>query len=199
MSYSYDVFISYRHAGVVRDWVLNHFHPRLQEWLNAASLTEVSVFVDELSVETGSDLPEAIRQALSRSKVMVPVYSPQYFSSSWCQTEFHTMVERLRRCGLPTSDDPRTLVVPVKFNDGDHFTELACGFKYDDFSSFAQPYPVYAESVGYLEFANRVKALADTIVGRFDAVPPWDSDWPLIEVKPGDHRLISSTIELPTL
>jgi macrodomain Ter protein organizer (MatP/YcbG family) len=34
--YQYDVFISYRRPNPVGDWVKNHFHPLLVEWLSQA-------------------------------------------------------------------------------------------------------------------------------------------------------------------
>ncbi len=31
--YEYDVFVSYRRKQPVMDWVKNHFHPLLEQWL----------------------------------------------------------------------------------------------------------------------------------------------------------------------
>jgi hypothetical protein len=46
VTYVHDVFVSYRHGGAVRDWVQNHFHPRLVEWLTASAGSDISVFID---------------------------------------------------------------------------------------------------------------------------------------------------------
>ena len=92
------------------------------------------------------------------------------------------MLERQRLCGIPADDDARTLVLPVKFNDGEFFPAFATRLKYEDLSAHNYPMPVFAESTKYLAFKDKVEGFARTIVGRLVGVPPWTSDWPLVDV-----------------
>jgi hypothetical protein len=193
VAYNYDVFLSYRHAGVVHEWVHEHFYPRLSEWLSGAATRDVAVFIDS-SIEAGQVWPIALRNALCGSRVMVAVYSPQYFHSAWCQAEFRTILAREAACGLAVGGDARSLIFPVKFNDGEHFPEEATNITFRDLSGWNSPHAVFAETPAYVEFSKAVSELAEEIVRRLDDVPVWDKDWPIVE--PGASL---PTLEFPRL
>lgn len=180
MAYIHDVFVSYRHHGAVFQWVHNHFYPRLREWLEASAPTEVSVFIDTTN-EAGAVWPQALQNALAGSRLMVAVYSAEYFRSPWCLAEFQTMLQRQVACEIPNKDDARGLIIPVKFNDGEYFSAEACEITYRDLSAWSYPYPVFSESRKYLSFADAVRELAELIVPRLPTVPDWSSEWPIAD------------------
>jgi len=74
--YLYDVFISYRHKQPVLDWVINHFHPPLEQWLpNFMPVDhETSIFLDT-KIETGSEWPAKLHRALKMSRCLVSMPS----------------------------------------------------------------------------------------------------------------------------
>lgn len=197
MAYVHDVFLSYRHHGAVRDWVHNHFHPCLVEWLDATAGSHVSVFIDE-DIEAGTLWPLALRQALATSKLMVSVYSPEYFRSPWCCAEFGTMTARQEVCGI-AEDGPHTLIVPVKLMGSDTaFPADATTIEYVDLTSWNYPYPVFRDSTRFLDFADVVRErIAVPIVNRLSTVPVWNADWPIVD--PPDEEELTEPQALPRI
>src|SRR4051794_13044009 len=116
--YQYDIFISYRRAPPVSDWVENHFRRLLEEWVGESfAEREPRLFIDT-RVETGTDWPLELRNALLRSCLLVPVWSPRYFRSAWCMAELRSMRAREQQLGMRTQSDSSGLIFPVRFNDG---------------------------------------------------------------------------------
>jgi hypothetical protein len=124
MSYKYDIFLSYKREPPISDWVMNHFYPELKNWLASTMPREPQIFLDQLQ-ETGVNWPIHLRQALLKSRCLVAVWAPQYFRSSWCLAEWHSMLAREKILGLCTDGSTRGLVYPVIFQDGTHFPETA--------------------------------------------------------------------------
>src|SRR4051812_9238611 len=73
--YEYEVFVSYRRNGNVRDWVRNHLHPLLVRCLEDELPGRPRVFLD-VEQEIGGDWPSTLVTALSRSKLLLAVWSP---------------------------------------------------------------------------------------------------------------------------
>lgn len=131
---------------------------------------------------------------------MVSVYSPEYFRSQWCLSEFQTMALRQRACGLPSDNDARTLIIPVKFNDGDHFPKEASRITYRDLSPWNFPYEVFEESPRYLEFADEVRSLAEHVVKRLADVPAWSETWEVLDpAELGRPSSVTAPLDFPHL
>ena len=103
--------------------VENIFCPLFYHWLGE-ELPGVTVFLD-YEVETGASWPRSLGQALSQSRVLVPLLSRQYFSSSWCQLEFGHMLAREAKCGFRTAGRASGLIVPAHIHDGESFPARA--------------------------------------------------------------------------
>ena len=99
MAYEHDVFISYRRHGDWPGWVRNVFYRLLYHYLSEELGREAHIFLDE-NIRTGTAWPTYLKNALSKSRVLVALWSPQYFSSEWCLTEIASFIARENHNGF---------------------------------------------------------------------------------------------------
>ncbi len=186
--YEYDIFLSYKRAGNVPGWVVNHFYPLLRDALTDLRPSPPRIFLDE-QMEAGVHWPNALARALRRSRYMVAVWSVPYFESAWCMAEWRSMLLRMQLLGLGTEADPQGLVYPVVFADGEFFPEEArVWLDKWDLSRWAVPFPGFRDTPVYHEFYHAVNALAARVAARLDAAPAWQPDWPVIRPAATGHR-----------
>jgi hypothetical protein len=184
MTYKWDVFISYRGTSNVTGWVRNHLHPVLRNCLEDELVRTPSVFVDN-RMDVGTYWPDELAQALSRSRYLLAVWSPQYFTSHWCVAEWQSMLARERVLGIPNSSETVGLVYPVVYSDGASFPSEAgavqCRF---DFSQYGYPYEQFGKSEAYLDFHAKVQTMAVDLAKRIESAPTWQPDWPMLRPDP---------------
>jgi hypothetical protein len=179
VAYEYDVFVSYRRAGDVGEWVHNHLAPTLRRALANQMVGEPRVFVDADEIEPGDPWPQRLQWALHRSRLLLPVWSPPYFGSRWCLAELRTMVRRQELLGVGGPAGHGSLVYPVRYSDGSTFPPEARGIHEERvFSAWGYPYPQFAQTQLYLEFHDAVQELAARLAARLATVPPWQDGWP---------------------
>lgn len=178
MAYEYDIFLSYRRRNPVRAWVQEQFHPQLAQWLSESMAEEPRIFIDE-GIETGETWPETLRHALAHSCLLVPVLSPPYFRSSWCQAELDTMFLRERLLGLRTAENRAGLILPVRFHDGEHFPSHVRQMRPENFSDWAYGAPYFSNSEHHIGFVEAVKRFAMRLARRLPEAPAWQQDWPV--------------------
>jgi hypothetical protein len=184
--YTYDVFLSYRRAGTVPEWVHNHFRPMLVKHLtDEFDHRKPEVFIDVEGIQTGDRWPERLRHAHARSRVLVAVWTPSYFGSRWCQAEWQTMVARERLLGLAGSGKPQGLIYPVVLKDGDRFPQEAQLTQSRDMKDWNVSTPAFKKSPRYPDFENQVAQVAGEIFAMLTASPPWQSDWPVVDAPLG--------------
>ena len=182
--YEYDLFLSYKRAGDVPDWVTNHLCPLLENALTDLRPTPPRIFLD-IRQEIGVRWPDNLARVLQRSRYMVAVWSVPYFQSAWCMAEWKTMLRRERLVGLGTKDNPRGLVYPIVFADGDNFPEEARLVQARrDLRRWAVPLPGFRDTPAYIDFYQAVREVAETLAVRLDHVPPWQPNWPVIRPNP---------------
>ena len=139
MDYEWDVFVSYPRHGQVGRWVHNHFSPVLRECLDSVLPQQPRMFIDD-GIATGQIWSNELRHALLHSRLLVAVWTPPFFRSPWCMTEWESMLAR--EAVLAGGRPPRGLVYPIVFSDGDHFAPRAKQTQYRrDLTAFAYPYP----------------------------------------------------------
>lgn len=194
--YEYDVFVSYRHRDPVFGWVKNHFFPLLEQWLPECLPVDhnLRIFID-FQLETGQNWPNALKRALKHSRCLLPILSPEYFRSSWCRSEWESMLDRERRLGFRTPENPSALIYPVRFFDGQHFPREAIDMQWKDLSDWNFPVPSFAQTQAYLDFITAVKDAANDIAMLISAAPPWQNDWPTID----EHQLQPVGMRLPRI
>jgi len=186
--YQYDVFLSYRRSGRgnVRNWVHNHFHPMLVDCLADECADEPTVFIDT-EVEVGDHWPSRLEHTLSRSRLLVAVWSPQYFRSAWCMAEWRTMTAREECLGFASVDDPGGLVCPVVFSDGRHFPDEARVRQVRSMKKWGYPRIGFRDAPGYDDLYDSVRDFAVELGERLEKAPPWTAGWPV--ERPPPHQL----------
>lgn len=109
--YKYDIFVSYRRGGVVDEWV-RRFTDDLKQWLMSAGLAP-RIFLDTTSAMSGDAWEPAIEAALLRSKLLVAVLTPPYFTSPHCGGEW--LAFERRQAQIPRSWKPYSpnLILPI--------------------------------------------------------------------------------------
>ena len=184
MAYDYDVFLSYPVDSLAGKWVSNHFLPVLKEEVEAQDPT-VKIFCWTEN-EIGVIWDNKLKQAHSRSKIMVAVLTPPYFfKSQWCPTEWETMRKReeILRLGL-NLDGTDSLIFPVLFSDGDNLPDEARRITAFDFRKWAFPDIVFQTTPEYLVFRQRVREFALALINRLTIAPAWSDKWPVISAPP---------------
>jgi hypothetical protein len=92
MPFTYDIFISYAHLddrspfGDDKGWI-DLLHERLSVLVSQAVGSELSVWRDGHNLQGNDVLQGAIGEGITQSLLLVPVISPRYVQSDWCNRE----------------------------------------------------------------------------------------------------------------
>ncbi|MCW5983062.1 MAG: toll/interleukin-1 receptor domain-containing protein [Bryobacteraceae bacterium] len=116
----------------------------------------MELFLDLDSIETGEHWPDRLRDALRTSRRMVCVWSPSYFQSAWCVSEWKSFLERERRLKMR----PHGLIAPLKFHDGEQFPPEAKAVQWEDVSAYTATAPAFWTSSRAMELEDRLKTEA---------------------------------------
>jgi hypothetical protein len=174
--YKFDVFFSYKRHSLTLDWT-RMVHQRLRFWLSEEINREAILFVDEDCIETGDRWPQKLREALAASRCMVCVWSPSYFRSSWCVSEWASFRAREARLDLVSHG----LIAPLKFHDGEHFPEEAREIEWTDVAPWTSTVPAFWASSRALELEDALKGFARSVAGMIRRAPQFQADWPIVE------------------
>jgi hypothetical protein len=207
--YEYDIFISFpresHHALWVHEFFLSSFNLYLTEELGRP----VNIYVDN-EIPTGlHDFPERTKFVLSRSKILVPIWSIHYFQSLWCMAEFSMMLYREDRLEYRTSSNPQGLIYPVRlFGNGKFYPRVAQNIQALDCRNFNIVFDGYKQTSQYYQLLSVIKDWAPNVAEAISAAPPWTAEWlskewleePLkrLETNP-DIKLPEPNFRLPSL
>ncbi|MGH3879946.1 MAG: TIR domain-containing protein [Actinophytocola sp.] len=185
--YQFDVFISYIRSGNPHAWMRNHFLSRLRNCLADHLADEPAVFIDE-EMDRGTSWPHQLEQALNRTKVMLAVFSPQYFRSPWCLAEWKTMVERERLLGLYSAEQPQGLIYPVLYSDSENFPDYVRDRAWRDLKRWNNPDPAFQLTPRFVGFHEQVEDIAIDLAKLLPRVPDWRPGWPAFRPDPPFRR-----------
>src|SRR3954469_10220321 len=106
--YAYDLFISYSS----RDgrWV-RQFADDLVADVNRFADYDIAAFLDEPRLRPGYLWDEALLSAVGDSALLLPILSPRFFRSEYCQKEINTFREA---SAVDLASPQRSRVLPVK-------------------------------------------------------------------------------------
>jgi hypothetical protein len=174
MAYEYDVFFSYK-----RDVQINAWHvavkDKLKFWLGQFLGREAKIFMDTEEIRVGARWRSKLAHALGASKTLVCVWSPLYFQSQWCVSEWKTFTERERSCD-------RELIAPASFIDGDCFPSEAQARQFMDFSDYTCTTKYFWDTAGAVEFEKVcLKSFAKDLARLIKNAPDFAPDFPLVE------------------
>jgi hypothetical protein len=175
MSYEYDVFLSYRRHGEWPVWVRDIFMPLFKHYLGEELGQEAKVFVD-YQIETGDSWPQRLGNSLGRTRVLVALFSRQYFTSPWCKQELQHVLSRERACGFRTAQNTAGLIVPAYIHDGVDFPRQVQHIQ----AAQLQKYTNVRLSKGSLteeRLSEEIERWVPSIAHAIRSAPDWDPRW----------------------
>ena len=188
MDYKHDIFFSYKRDSLTLDWH-RWVKDRLVHWLTQeVGGRRIDCFMDE-QITVGQHWPDSLQQALRHSRCLVGVWSPEYFQSEWCVSEWKTFVERervLRRPGL---------IAPLQYHDGEHFPDEARSVEWMDVRNYTSTAPAFYNTVRAVELEDKIKEFARGVAQLLYAAPAFDPGWPVVPAP----ALPAAKIGLPRL
>jgi hypothetical protein len=177
--YEYEVFFSYKRHPQSLEWT-RQVTAKLRFFLSQElNLNEVRMFVDEEEIAPGEKWPLRLQSALRRSKCLVCVWSPMYFQSDWCNSEWQSFRERERLLGLGEFG----LIAPLKYHDGEHFPAEARAVQWTDISPWTSTVPAFWQSARALDLEDRLKEFAVDVANIIRRAPEFRGDWPIVASK----------------
>jgi hypothetical protein len=177
--YEFDVFLSYSRKGGSPGWVHNHFLPKLRDCLTDEIGDVPAIFVDQ-HIDTGTVWTSDIERALTRSKLLVSIYSPQYFRSGWCLAEWQSMAAREQLLGLASRELTQGLIYPVLYSDSANFPDYGKDRMWYDMKGLDSPDLMFQQTSDWLRFHKRMREIALNLADLLGKVPQWCPDWPIV-------------------
>lgn len=186
MTYKYEAFFSYKRDPESDGWH-ETLKTKLQVWLRQElGDPDAKIFFDTEDIQTGDRWKEKIGRQLQQSKCIICIWSPLYFRSRYCVSEWQTFLQREGLYG-------RDLVVPASYHDGESFPGDALARQIADFSNYALTIPRFWDTQLAVEFESKIKAFAHALADKIKRAPPYDETFPLAET-PVDQVATESTI-----
>lgn len=182
--YKYDIFLSYHRGTVSDDWV-NRLVEILTSYVSSYLGREVVIFFDREDVLSSTSTHAALADALRKSRCMVCLWSPRYFSSDWCITEWETFLRREEEVN-------QKLIIPARIHGGEHFPVRAKEIQMADFSQYFSLASAFWESQLAVEFEKQLKPFSENVAATLQSSPEFSDDFPFIEV-PSDYLKVGSS------
>src|SRR3954454_22733083 len=113
--FEHDVFISYKREELWTPWVRDHLKSLLRCYLQQDLGRTPDIFADE-RIEIGADWVKELGAHLASSRVVVAVFSGDYFWSDWC---IHELDLTLERCNAACPNGSPRLIIPTVVHDGE--------------------------------------------------------------------------------
>jgi hypothetical protein len=137
--------------------------------------------LDEQEIAVGERWPDRLVEGVHRSKILLPIWDPGYFQSSWCKAELRMMEAREQQMG-------KRLILPVCVADGRHFREWLDVWQVRNFHDYFWDAPAFETSPEFLAMQKAIKGLCVEIATAIESVPDWQLDFPRLreeELPPG--------------
>jgi TIR domain len=97
-------------------WIKHHFCPILSLRVGQElDVGKVDIFLDE-QIESGSSWPHDLVAKLGQSRILVPLWSKNYFNSQWCVLELSHMLAREDSMGMRTAAKPGGLIGAIDWD-----------------------------------------------------------------------------------
>jgi len=179
-SYEYDVFLSYRRANEWPTFVHKIFVPMFRHWLAAEIGQNPKIFYDIEQIETGQSWPHQLATGIASSKVMVCLWSNEYFSSTWCQAELGHMLAR--RELTKQGSGPLPLILAVVIHDGENISPHLNDIQRLSIQDYANPW-LARESPRAEELSEHIRTLSAHVAHALQRVPECDPCWPDLAIE----------------
>jgi len=176
--YHYDVYLSYKKDKIIVDWVVK-FKDHFSQWLSQELGFEARIFFDQESVDTGAKWPGELERAIKHSKCILCIWSPLYFKSDWCLSEWLSFEEREKMLKL----SGESVILPVRFHDGENYPKEAQERQSSDFREYSSAMEAFWRSEKGYEFEGKIKQLAKSCANMVNNAPNFRDDFPIVQGK----------------
>jgi len=172
--YRYDVFLSYSRSGQWETFVDEVFEPILVHWLGEELGRTPIIFKDRAALSIGQNWQELLEVALRASRVMITLWSRQYFSSEWCRRELGFMLARANEFKIRGAFD--RIVLPATIHDGRKFPAFLSALQAANLSEYADPF-MTNHSVLREKLSAKIQELSRAAASAIEMVPINSFDW----------------------
>jgi hypothetical protein len=176
VTYQYDVFLSYRRANDWPRFIENHFLPKFRHWLDATLGRTSSIFFDVRDIETGESWPYRLADSLAHSKVMVCLWSREYFTSRWCEAELTQMLARRKSITGPLGPPP-PLILAVAIHDSEDLDPSLADIQRFPLQDYSNPWIAEGSLVAE-RLSMELEKLARDVAAALARAPDYDPTWP---------------------
>lgn len=171
--YMHEIFISYKREENWTPWV-RQFASYLKSYLQQDLGFEPRIFIDE-RIEGGSDWVTEIAYNLATSKVVIPLFSKDYFSSHWCIHELDLMMERALHSGSNIKNQCK-LIIPALVHDGEIIPSEVNRTQLKDFKEF-RTIGICPGTEKFLKYSETLKAFSIEVTRALSSAPSFDVRW----------------------
>lgn len=170
MSYQYDAFFSYKRDPQSDLWH-QMLKSKIQFWVGNELGTDPQIFFDTESIEVGELWRDEIGSALKKSKCIICIWSPRYFNSKWCLSEWKTFEQRSKRYDS-------NLISPARYNR--RIPDYARHIQGMDMSEYASTIEAFWGTTKAVQFEeNCIRPFAISVSRMIINAPPFDPNFPL--------------------
>lgn len=177
MSYKYDVFVSYPHEDIHKKWLTDIFLDRFILGLRNELFREPLLFVDSRENTTGMSWDPAVKNALAHSRVLLPLWSIDYFMSRNCRAESIVLFHREARLRYRTFENKNVLVLPIGLFDGAGYPSFVKEMIRLDCVDYNCIYQNYPQTEAHTKLIKLIDGLAKDVKNSIGAAPNWNAEW----------------------
>jgi len=178
--YVYDLFVSYPKGRLSFDMIRELIENLRIEMVQLVD--NFQIFLDASELLMGDALDKPTQEALKRSKLLLALTTPVYFSRVNSLLEWKTFDQRSQITGV-------NLTIPVALRGAQMIPSWFQDYQYIDFSEFS------LVTIKSGEYRKNMKIVADQIYGLLRNVPHFNVEWPLASVE--DIKDIIETKSMP--
>jgi hypothetical protein len=132
------------------------------------------VYIDVKVNQPGDKWEQKLKDALAHTKILIPVWSINYFRSKYCRAELAVMLHRERELGYWNREQLGSLIVPIQLWDGKKYPAVARMYHQllcSDYSS------VRKDTEPWDRLMLMIRQWVPDLARRIDSAPDWDSLW----------------------
>jgi hypothetical protein len=179
MPYKYDIFISYKRHPETLGWIRKHFEPLLHHRVGLALGDDPEIYVHEVNqqIPAGAIWPQVLGHELGASKVLVALWTKNFFNSVWCTQEMSHMLGREQSAGARAAFSKYRLVIPAIIHDGEDFPQTLNHIEKMDIKSCYNT-RMREDSPKAEELSDLIEVHAAGIAEAIQLAPQWNAAWP---------------------
>ena len=167
--HQYDLFVTYSTRDL--NWV-RAFHDDLIADINRFSEADVYPFLDKARLQPGHVWSEELLESVADSAVLVPVFSPRFFDSPYCQKEVNAFLSANDKDkALSFGRAHRSRIVPVKLLCAAPSDHPLTSIQTQSFFSERDGVP-YEYPLGSDEYREALRRTAYAIAQTLQELPP---------------------------